>query len=936
MAQQPLIPLQQGGNLSALAFVENEKTGEPDVEKETEMLAEALGLEIDDVEEEVIEQEDGSVIVNYTESKKPSEDPEFYANMAEELPESVLDELSNKYLELIEIDIDSRKQRDKQYEEGLRRTGLGNDAPGGANFEGASKVVHPIMAEACVDFAANASKELLPSDGLVKSDIKGEADEKRQATASRKANFLNWQITEQVEEYRDEMEQLFTQLPLGGSQYLKWRFDRDLRRPVPEWIPIDNMILPFGSTNFYSAPRATEIQDITHDMFEQRIEQGEYREIDIFDQEVSTEKVTQSQKANDKIEGVTEPVKNVDGLRRVYEVTCFLRLEDDPLTEGERAPYIMAIDEISEKVVALYRNWDAGDERRRKLDWITEYKFIPWRGAYAIGMPHLIGGLTAALTGSLRALMDAAHINNSQTLLKLKNSRMGGQTDRVEPTQVVEIEGAPGVDDIRKLAMPMPFNPPSQVLFSLLGWLTDAAKGVVKTSEGRIADANSNAPVGTTQALIEQGSKVFSSIHARMHRSQVKSLQILSRINYWYLEDMDNQSGAKVEVADFKDNSDISLVSDPNIFSETQRLTQAQAVLQLAQASPQMYNVREANLRILKLMKVPDIQAILPDPKGANESNPALENVQMTMGAPAAAFPDQEHLEHIKVHLAYMLDPSYGGSPLIGAGILPLMMEHLKQHLTLHYLQSMRGFVSQAAGGEDAFKLHEERKLDKDAQQALSMAAQLVAQDSQQDFQAINPIIQQLAQQMQQAKQAQMQQAALAADPAAGVIMQTQQAETQRKMKEAEAKFQLEREKMQAQMQDKVRDMEAKLAEVMAKLNLDRELQDADNAVKIALADINNASKERVASITANAQLDNLQLAQQHQQNQTALEAEAQAHADLRKHGLEEVRRQQDQSHQRALAAQQQLVDMQNQSSQQQHQAALAEMQPKQPSPTGE
>ena len=305
----------------------------------------------------------------------------------------------------------------------------------------------------------------------------------------------------------------------------------------------------------------------------------------------------------------------------------------------------------------------------------------------------------------------------------------------------------------------------------------------------------------------------------------------------------------------------------------------------------------------------------------------------MTMGAPAAAFPDQEHLEHIKVHLAYMLDPAYGGSPLIGASILPLMMEHLKQHLTLHYLQSMRGYVSQAAGGEDAFKLHEERKLDVDAQQALSLAAQLVAQDSQKEFQQINPILQQLAQQMQQARQAQMQQAALAADPAAGVIMQTQQAETQRKMKEAEAKFQLEREKLQLQMQDKVRDMEAKMAEVMAKLGLDKELQDADNAVKIALADINNASKERVASITANAALDNLQLTQQHQQNQTALEAEAQAHADLRKHGLEEVRRQQDQSHQRALAAQQQLVDMQAQDSQQQHQANLAQMQP---SPTGE
>ena len=192
----------------------------------------------------------------------------------------------------------------------------------------------------------------------------------------------------------------------------------------------------------------------------------------------------------------------------------------------------MTIDESSGKVLALYRNWEANDEKLEKLDWYVEFKFIPWRGAYAIGLPHLIGGLSAALTGALRALLDAAHINNSQTLLKLKGGRIGGQSDRIEPTQVVEIEGAPGVDDVRKIAMAMPFNPPSSVLYQLLGWLTDAAKGVVTTAEEKIGDANNNMPVGTAQALIEQGAKVFSSIHARLHRSQTKSLAIISRLNH--------------------------------------------------------------------------------------------------------------------------------------------------------------------------------------------------------------------------------------------------------------------------------------------------------------------------------------------------------------------------------------------------------------------
>ena len=907
---QPIIPLQKGGNLSALSYAEDETTKEVDSDKEIEALANALDIDPEEVEAEVIELEDGSVVVNMTETEKPSENPEFYANLAEVLPDSVLDALAFEYLDLIDVDRESRKQRDKQYEEGIRRTGMGNDAPGGATFQGASKVVHPIMAEACVDFAANASKELLPADGLVRTYIKGKANQERIDTAQRKANFLNWQLTEQIEEYRDEMEQLFTQLPLGGSQYLKWRFDKDLNRPVCEWVPIDNVLLPFASTNFYSAARITEQQDITEDMFKQRVEMGEYRDIEIFTAEINPDNQTKSEKANNKIEGKEEPTKNVDGLRRVYEITTFIRLEDDELTEGNRAPYIMTVDEITGKVVALYRNWQSGDMRMRKLDWMIEYKFIPWRGAYAIGMPHLIGGLAAALTGSLRALMDAAHVNNSQTMLKLKGGRIGGQSDRIEPTQVVEIEGSPGVDDVRKLAMPLPFNPPSSVLYNLLGWLTDAAKGVVKTSEGRIADMNSNAPVGTTQAMIEQGSKVFSSIHARLHRSQAKSLQVLSRLNHWYLEDMDNQSGAEIEVEDFEDNSDVSPISDPNIFSETQRLTQAQLVLQLAEKAPQMYDLREAHMRVMKLMKVPDIDKVMPNPQGSTESNPALENVQMTMAHPAAAFPDQSHIDHLKVHLAYMMDPAYGGNPLIATSITPLMLEHIKQHLTLHYLQSMRNYVSHAAGGEDAFKLNEERKLDQAAQEALAMAAQLVNQDAQTTFKGITPIVQQMMQQMQQNKQSQMQAAAMA-DPTSQALIQTQLAETKRKTEEAQAKFQLEREKMQAEMADKVRDMQATLAEVQAKLGLQQQLADQDNAAKVAIADINNASKERVAMINADQALSAQQVQQQHSQEMTALEAESQAYADLRKHGLDQEQAEQQRAHEATMQAQQQLIQQQ-------------------------
>ena len=923
---QPQIPMQMGQNLPGLETEENIQEARMQ-DEEMDAYEEALGLDSDEVEEEVIELEDGSVVVNFTPKKSPQEAPEFYANLAEEFDEDVLQALATEYLDLIDVDQESRKQRDKQYEEGLRRTGLGKDAPGGATFDGASKVVHPIMAEACVDFAASSAKELLPPDGIVKSNIKGDADRIKEETAARKVDFLNWQLAEQVPEYRDEMEQLLTQLPLGGSQFLKWRFDPEQKRPTCEWVPIDNILLPYSSTNFYTAQRVTEVQDITEDIFLQRVNSGTYRDIDSeYSSDAPLNDQTQSQKANNKIEGKSEPSKNVDGLRRIYEITCFLRLEDDPETDGARAPYILTIDETTSDVLALYRNWEANDEKLEKLDWYVEFKFIPWRGAYAIGLPHLIGGLSAALTGALRALLDAAHINNSQTLLKLKGGRIGGQSDRIEPTQVIEIEGAPGVDDVRKIAMPMPFNQPSSVLFNLLGWLTDAAKGVVTTAEEKIADTNANTPVGTTQALIEQGAKVFSSIHARLHRSQAKSLAIISRINHWYLDEMDNQSGSEIKVRDFAANNDVRPVSDPNIFSETQRLAQNQALLQMAtSAPPGMFDLRAVYRRVLQQLKVPGVEEVLPNPMGAKESNPALENVSMTMGRPAAAYPDQDHLAHIKIHLAYANDPAYGGNPVIGPAFSPHALEHIKQHLTLHYLQSMRSYVAQAAGGKDTLDLHQEKPLDLEAQQALSLASQMVSEDAQQNLGQYVQQIQQLAQKVQQAQQAQQQQIA-GNDPTAQVILKTQMAETERKAAESQAKMQLTMQQDQQNYQLKLAELQQKVAELQTKYHTQTVVDSNKNATNIAMADINNASRERVAMIAAQQQLTADQAAMAHEQNITALEASHAAQQELQQHGLEIEKRQfeqQAQTVQKQIDAQQQQGLQEQQAAQQAQQTGL-------------
>jgi hypothetical protein len=883
---QPQLPMQIGGNLPGL---DREQDIEEATQQDADMQAyeEELGLDPTEVEEEVIELEDGSVVVNYVEKSSPLKNPEFYANLADEFDEADLDSLAIEYLDYIDVDKEARKQRDKQYEEGLRRTGLGKDAPGGATFDGASKVVHPVMAEACVDFAASSSKELLPSDGIVKSNIKGEDGKQKQAVAERKVNFLNWQLSEQIAEYRDEMEQLLTQLPLGGSQFLKWRFDEEQARPTCEWVPIDNIILPYSTTNFYTSQRVTEQQDITEDTYQQRIEAGIYRDIDSsYSSDAPLTDQTQSEKANNKIEGKDEPSKNIDGLRRVYEITCFMRLEEDPETDGKRAPYILTIDESSSKVLSLRRNWECNDEKLTKLDWYVEFKFIPWRGAYAIGLPHLIGGLSAALTGSLRALLDAAHINNSQTMLKLKTGRVSGQSDRIEPTQVIEVEAGPGVTDIRQIAMPMPFNPPSSVLMELMGWLTAQAKGVVSTSEEKIADANSNTPVGTTQALIEQGAKVYSSIHARLHRSQAMSLKIISRLNHWYLAEMDNQSGEEIEVRDFSYNNDIRPVSDPNIFSETQRLAQNQALIQMAtSAPPGMFDLRAVYKRVLKQLKVPELEEVLPNPLGANESNPALENVSMTMGRPAAAYPDQDHIAHIKIHLEYANNPAYGGNPVIGPTFAPHALEHIKQHLTLHYLQSMRSYVAKASGGEDVLQLHQEKPLDQQAQQALALASQLVDQDSKESMGPYVQQIQALAQKVQKAKEAQQQSAAMG-DPTAAAIVRTQMAETERKTQEAQLKMQGEMQKSQQDYQIKVAQLQQQVAELQAKYTTQTNIDNQRNATDIAMANINNAAKERVAMINAGVQMSQQQAKLEHEQALSAMDAIEASDAEIRKHGL--------------------------------------------------
>jgi hypothetical protein len=645
-------------------------------------------VELEDDKSDVEETEEGGAIISLEENEEDrTYQTEHFANIVDDLDQRELDVVANDLLDKIGRDKEARKKRDEQYEEGIRRTGLGDDAPGGAQFTGANKVVHPMMTEACVDFSARAMKELFPPNGPVRSKIPGKNDKAKLEKAERKTKYMNWQLTEQIPEFRSDLEQLTTQLPLGGVQYLKVYYDHGKGRITTEFVPVDDVYLPFAASNYYSAERKTHVQYVTEFEYQKRVKSGMYREVDLgLPDDIDYSKAT---KANDKIEGRTEDTYNEDGLRTIYEISAYADLEDDAFD-----PYIISVDKATRKVLSVYRNWKPDDEQRQELINMVEFPFIPWRGAYPIGLTQMIGGLSGAATGALRALLDSAHISNIPTMLKLKGGP-NGQNLNPQPTEVVEIEGGVNIDDIRKIAMPMPFNPPSSVLMTLLGFLVDSGKGVVQTSFEKLSDQNPNMPVGTTLALIEQGMVVFSSIHSRLHNSMAQVLKVVHRLNSAYLteEDVLDETGEEmVRPEDFDGPMDVIPVSDPSIFSETQRFAQISAIQQRAMQLPQIYNIRKVEELFLKQMKVPEANDLLipmPEPK---DTDPMQENVAAAVGKPIGALPHQDHIAHLKVHLAFLQSPLFGKNPAIVPMFLPAIVAHIKDHLLMHYLKmSIKG-----------------------------------------------------------------------------------------------------------------------------------------------------------------------------------------------------------------------------------------------------
>ncbi len=817
--------------------------------------------EAETIIDEVEDTDDGGAIVKMSEDA-PEGDNEFYANLVEDLSASERGQLALTLLEMIERDAEARKGRDEQQEEGIKRTGLGKEAPGGASFNGASKVVHPMLTEACVDFAARVIKEIFPAGGPVKDRIDGKIDAKKLAKAKRKTALMNWQLTVQVPSFRSELEQLFTQVPLGGGQYLKLRWDKRRNRPDPCFVAIDDMLLPFAATSFYSAQRKTHVQRITKLEYYQRVRDGMYIDADLIAPSSEPDE-TGSERATNKIEGREATGFNEDGLRKVYECFTTIDLDFDDKADGP-APYIITIDDTTHQILSIYRNWDMDDEAQEELDWFVEYPFIPWRGAYPIGISHMIAGLSSAATGALRALLDSAHIQNSATTLRLKGG-LNGQSVTVQPTETVELEGGINADDIRKLAMPMPFNPPSAVLFQLLGFVVDAAKGVVRTSLDTMPEMSPNAPVGTTMAHIEQGLVVYSSIFGRMHHSTARMLKILNRLNAHNLDEerLEREAGELLATReDFDGPLDVVPVSDPNIFSEAQRIAQAQTVAQRAAAMPQLYNQRKVEERILATLKIPNPDDLLNPPLEPKHQNAINENVAASLGRPVTAFPAQDHLSHLKAHVAYMVNPVFGSNPSIAPAFLPVMLGHIREHVAMWYAYAVFEKVSEVLGrdlgdfmreiaeddDEEDFE-DEGRMLDK----LLAIAGDEALAEGQQLFMAskLPEIVMQAQQILQQYQPQPMQDPRLAVQ---AQDLQRKQAKDQQDAALEQGKLSLAAQEQQAQQAKDQQDAAIRQGEQA----IERERiaqQAADAAAEREVKRINNTEDNQTALTIAAAEI---------------------------------------------------------------------------------
>ena len=636
---------------------------------------------------EVMDDGEGGAIVQALEAMgaMPSQEEliPFDANLAEFLDESVLGELSSELRALYEEDLDSRSEWEEAYVKGLDLLGIKTEDRS-TPFEGASGIVHPMVAESVTQFQAQAYKELLPAGGPVRTQVLGAQTPEREAQAARVKDFMNYQIMEVMHEYDPDMDQLLYYLPLSGSTFKKVYFDVTRNRPVSKFIPAQDLVVPYSASDLMTASRVTHVLRMDLNDVRKMQVAGAYRDVELTGGDDEEENPVK-QKVNE-LEGLSKNYS--DDVLTILEMHVDLDLEGfedlDQMGEpsGIKLPYIVTVDETSGKVLSVQRTYSQDDPMMLKRQFFVHYKFTPGLGFYGFGMIHMIGGLGRAATSLLRQLIDAGTLANLPGGFKARGIRVRNDDEPMQPGEWRDID-APG-GSIRDAIIPLPYKEPSGTLAQMLGGLVNDGRRFVSLADQQTSDMGKDAPVGTTVALLERGMKVMSAIHKRLHYAQKSEFRLLARI---FAENLPpvypyEVAGApsQIKAQDFDARIDVLPVSDPNIFSMAQRVTLAQTQLQLAQSNPQMHNLHAAYRRMYQALEVQNIDEILPPPPPPPPpQDPAVENGAIINGQVPQAFPQQDHDAHIQAHLALLeLDVLQNAPPVLAS-----LFNHILQHISM-------------------------------------------------------------------------------------------------------------------------------------------------------------------------------------------------------------------------------------------------------------
>ena len=765
----------------------------------------ALRIGVVNPEAVIINDDDGGVVIDFRPSSEEESVP-FDANLAEYMDEGELSLLSSDLIAAYDEDRASRGEWEDAYIEGLDLLGVkieDRTTP----FEGATGVTHPILSEAVIRFVSQAMMEIFPSNGPVRTTVIGKKTLERDEQARRVQDYMNYLLTEEIEEYRPSTEQLLFKTALAGSGFRKVYYDRQHNRPDSIFVPAEDFVVSYDTTDIKSSPRYTHVMRKS-DNFVRRMQlNGFYRDIEIGS---SSDEGTDIQTKYNELTGVTEvsesDVRTLLEMHVELDLPGFEHTGDDGEPTGLNMPYVVTIDHSSDTILSIRRNYQEADPLAEPFQHFVHYKFQPGLGFYGFGLIHLIGSIARSSTSILRQLIDAGTLANLPAGFKARGLRIKGDDRPIEPGEFRDIDLPGGA--IRDNILPLPFKEPSPTLAQLMGVLVEEGRRIASIADLQIGEGNQEAPVGTTIALIERSMKVMSAVHARLHASLRREFKLLSNIIKDSLPEYPYEVGEDPLIArsDFDDRVDIIPVSDPNATSFAQRIMQQQAALQTSAQAPQLYDLRKLHRSFLQTVGVDGVDEIVPDPTDVPAFDPISENARIMAGAAVKVFAYQDHDSHISAHMSLMQDPSLQQNPM-GKMIAQAISAHISEHMAHKYRNDAQDLLTEELPplnreAEAGLTEEEESRI---AAQAAQAAAQITGKAQQQAVleqqmaAAQDPVVQQQQAELQ-VKQAKIQQDAAEA-----------QLDAQVEMQKATMRTQLERERLQQQKQIAAAKIEADL-----------------------------------------------------------------------------------------------------------------------------